>query len=230
MSEQLLTALRDRYRVEREIGRGGMATVYLAEDLKHHRKVAIKVLRQDLSLGPERFLKEIELTAGLQHPHIVPLFDSGSAEGTLYFVMPYLEGESLRARLEREQPLPLDDALRIATEVADALDYAHRHGVVPRDIKPENVLLHDGGALLLAAMTWLRSSGRAPRATVHVPRQVRVDGLPPPRRAPPKLGLVAANAGPTPGQTSRWKARCGYCGSKSLAYPASQSRHPGSGT
>jgi hypothetical protein len=98
MSEQLLAALSDRYRLERELGRGGMASVYLAEDLKHHRKVAIKVLRQDLLFGPERFLKEIELTAGLQHPHIVPLFDSGSADGMLYFVMPYIEGESLRAR------------------------------------------------------------------------------------------------------------------------------------
>jgi serine/threonine-protein kinase len=148
MPEHVLTSLSDRYRIVRELGHGGMATVYLAEDIKHHRNVAIKILRADLSLGPQRFLKEIELTAGLQHPHIVPLFDSGSADGTLYFVMPYIEGESLRARLEREQPLPIDDAVRIATEVADALDYAHRHGVIHRDVKPENVLLHDGHALV----------------------------------------------------------------------------------
>jgi serine/threonine-protein kinase len=150
MTDPILAALSDRYRVDRELGRGGMATVYFAEDLRHHRRVAIKVLRPDLgtSLGSERFLKEIELTAGLQHPHLVPLFDSGSADGMLFFVMPYIEGESLRARLEREKQLPLDDVVGIATEAADALDYAHRHGVVHRDIKPENILLHDGHALV----------------------------------------------------------------------------------
>jgi eukaryotic-like serine/threonine-protein kinase len=150
MTQPVLTALHDRYRIERELGRGGMATVYLAEDLKHHREVAIKVLEADLatSLGPERFLKEIELTAGLQHPHIVPLFDSGSADGALYYVMPYVEGESLRAKLDREKQLSMDEAMRIATEAADALDYAHRHGVVHRDIKPDNILLHDGHALV----------------------------------------------------------------------------------
>jgi Tol biopolymer transport system component len=147
---RLAAAIADRYRVEREIGVGGMATVYLAQDLKHHRRVAIKVLHADLSavLGPERFHKEIELTAGLQHPHILPLFDSGSAEGLLYYVMPHVEGETLRARLERETQLPIADAVRIATEVADALEYAHRHGVIHRDIKPENILLRDGHALV----------------------------------------------------------------------------------
>ena len=143
-------AIAERYRLERELGRGGMATVYLAEDVKHHRGVAIKVLHAELSavLGPERFLKEIELTANLQHPHILPLFDSGSAVGLLYYVMPFVEGETLRGRLERESQLPVDDALRIATEVADALDYAHRHGVIHRDIKPENILIRDGHALV----------------------------------------------------------------------------------
>jgi len=143
-------AVATNYRVERELGAGGMATVYLAEDLKHHRKVAIKVLHAELSavLGPERFLKEIELTASLQHPHILPLFDSGSADGLLYYVMPYVEGESLRDRLTRETQLPVADAVRIATEVADALEYAHRRGVVHRDIKPENVLLRDGHAVV----------------------------------------------------------------------------------
>ena len=148
MPDDLLSALADRYRINRELGRGGMATVYLAEDLKHHRNVAIKVLRPDLSLGPERFLKEIELTAGLQHPHIVPLFDSGSTDGALYYVMPYVEGETLRTKLERQRQLSIEETLRLATETADALDYAHRHGVIHRDIKPENILVHDGHALV----------------------------------------------------------------------------------
>ena len=127
-----------------------MATVYLAEDLKHERKVAIKVLRAELAavIGAERFLTEIKTTANLQHPHILPLHDSGEADGFLYYVMPYVEGESLRDRLSREKQLPIDDAVRIAGEVADALDYAHRQGVIHRDIKPENILLHDGRALV----------------------------------------------------------------------------------
>ena len=143
-------ALADRYTIERELGAGGMATVYLAEDVKHRRKVAIKVLHPELSavLGPERFLKEIELTANLQHPHILALFDSGNVGGLLYYVMPYIDGETLRARLEREGQLPIADALRIATEAADALQYAHDRGVVHRDIKPENILLQNGHALV----------------------------------------------------------------------------------
>jgi eukaryotic-like serine/threonine-protein kinase len=139
----LADSLRDRYVFDRELGRGGMAIVYLAEDLKHHRKVAIKILKPELAatLGPERFLREIRLTAHLQHPHILSVFDSGEAVGQLWYTMPYVEGESLRQRLAREPQLPLDEALRIATEVADALGYAHRHGVIHRDIKPENILL-----------------------------------------------------------------------------------------
>jgi len=147
---RLQDALADRYRIEGEIGAGGMATVYLAQDLRHDRKVALKLLRPELSavIGAERFLAEIKLTANLQHPHILPLFDSGEADAYLFYVMPFVEGESLRARLNREKQLPVAEAVRIATEVASALDYAHRHGVVHRDIKPENILLHDGRALV----------------------------------------------------------------------------------
>ena len=142
----LTAALADRYRLERQLGQGGMATVYLAADLKHDRRVAVKVLRPELAavLGAERFVVEIKTTAALQHPHILPLFDSGSAGGFLYYVMPYIEGETLRSKLDREKQLAVDEAVRIAREVADALDYAHRHGVIHRDIKPENILLHDG--------------------------------------------------------------------------------------
>jgi serine/threonine protein kinase/tetratricopeptide (TPR) repeat protein len=145
---QLGDALRDRYLIERELGRGGMATVYLAQDLKHDRPVALKVLHPELAatLGPERFLREIRLTARLDHPHILPVHDSGEAQGLLWYTMPYVEGESLRDRLRREEQLPLEDAVRVAREVAEALDYAHRHGVVHRDIKPENVLLGEGHA------------------------------------------------------------------------------------
>jgi eukaryotic-like serine/threonine-protein kinase len=147
---KLSAALAGRYVIERELGAGGMATVYLAHDVRHDRKVALKVLRPELAaiLGGERFLKEIRLTANLQHPHILPLHDSGEADGTVFYVMPYVEGESLRDRLNREKQLPVDDAVRIAREVASALDYAHRHDVVHRDIKPENILLHDGQALV----------------------------------------------------------------------------------
>ena len=147
---RLTSALSTRYQMSRQIGVGGMATVYLAHDLRHERDVAIKVLHPDLAaaLGAERFLAEIKTTAKLQHPHILPLLDSGDADGLLYYVMPYVEGESLRTRLERETQLAVDDAVRIAREVASALDYAHRHGVVHRDIKPENILLHDDQALV----------------------------------------------------------------------------------
>ncbi len=148
--DRLKTALADRYAIEKEIGAGGMATVYLAEDLKHHRKVAVKVLRPELAavLGAERFLKEIEVTANLQHPHVVPLFDSGEADTFLYYVMPFVEGESLRDRLNREKRLPIQEAVEIAKDIAAALMHAHGHGVVHRDIKPENVLLIDGEALV----------------------------------------------------------------------------------
>ncbi len=147
---RLARALSDRYRVEREIGAGGMATVFLAHDLRHERDVAIKVLHPDLgaALGGERFLSEIRTTARLQHPHILPLLDSGAADTLLYYVMPLVTGETLRTRLERERQLPVDDAVRIAREVASALEHAHKQGVIHRDIKPENILLQDGSALV----------------------------------------------------------------------------------
>ncbi len=148
--DRLKTALADRYAIEREIGAGGMATVYLAEDIKHHRKVAVKVLRPELAavLGPERFLREIETTANLNHPHILPLFDSGEAGGFLFYVMPYVEGESLRQRLDREKQLPIEDALKIAQEVGDALSFANTRDVIHRDIKPENILFEGGHAVV----------------------------------------------------------------------------------
>ncbi|MBL8996655.1 MAG: protein kinase [Gemmatimonadetes bacterium] len=150
-NDRLAAALADRYRIERELGQGGMATVYLAADLKHDRKVAIKVLKPELAavLGAERFVVEIKTTAALSHPHILPLFDSGEAAGFLFYVMPYIEGETIREKLNRETQFGIEEALKITTEVADALDYAHRHGVIHRDIKPENILLHDGRPMVM---------------------------------------------------------------------------------
>jgi serine/threonine protein kinase/Tol biopolymer transport system component len=143
---QLKESLADRYEIEREIGAGGMATVYLARDIRHDRHVALKLLNPDLGavLGVERFLAEIRVTANLQHPNLLPLFDSGAADGLLFYVMPFVEGESLRARLEREKQLPIDEAIRISVAIANALDYAHSHGVIHRDLKPENLLLQAG--------------------------------------------------------------------------------------
>ena len=148
--DTLASALDGRYEIEREIGRGGMATVYLARDVRHDRPVALKLLSPELGavLGAERFLSEIKVTANLQHPNLLPLFDSGEANGLLFYVMPYVEGETLRHRLDREKQLPVDEAVRIAAGIAGALDYAHRHGVIHRDLKPENVLLHDGQPLV----------------------------------------------------------------------------------
>ena len=149
-ADRLANALTDRYRIERELGQGGMATVYLAQDLRHDRRVALKVLRPDLAavIGAERFLQEIRTTANLQHPHILPLHDSGQVDGTVFYVMPYVEGESLRDRISRDKQLPVDQALQVAREVADALGYAHERGVIHRDIKPENILLQRGHALV----------------------------------------------------------------------------------
>jgi serine/threonine protein kinase/tetratricopeptide (TPR) repeat protein len=147
---RLNLALKDRYRILRELGVGGTATVYLADDLKHHRKVAVKVPHPELvvAVGSERFLREIETTAGMRHPHVLPLYDSGDADGLLYYVMPFVEGSSLRARMDQERQLPLDDALRLIGEVAEALIYAHGRGVIHRDVKPGNILLENGRAVV----------------------------------------------------------------------------------
>src|SRR2546422_223900 len=147
---RLQASLADRYSIDCAVGRGGMATVFLAADRKHHRSVAIKVLHPELatSLGVERFLREIDIAAGLTHPHILPLYDSGRAVDLLYYVMPYIEGETLRGRLERERQLSIADAIRIACEIADALAYAHSRGVVHRDIKPENIMFSAGSAVV----------------------------------------------------------------------------------
>jgi len=147
----MAAALGDRYIIERELGRGGMATVYLAEERKHGRKVAIKVLRPEITaaLGTDRFLREIGIAAQLSHPHIVALIDSGEAAGLLYYVQPHVPGGSLRERLDETRQLPVKDALRIAQEVGAGLDFAHRKGFVHRDVKPENILFADGHAVML---------------------------------------------------------------------------------
>jgi serine/threonine-protein kinase len=150
LGERLQNELNDRYVIERELGRGGMAVVFLARDVRHDRPVAIKVFRSDVgdASGAQRFRREIRLLARLQHPHILPLYDSGTVGETSYFVSPFVDGETLRERLRREQRLPIDEAVRLAIEVADALDFAHTNGVVHRDIKPENILLHDGHSVV----------------------------------------------------------------------------------
>jgi len=166
---RLRAALAGRYAIERELGRGGMATVYLADDVKHRRVVAVKVLRPELaaSLGPERFLREVEIAARLNHPHILALYDSGEADGFLFYVMPHIKGESLRAKLEREQQLPVEEALAITRHVASALSHAHAHDVIHRDIKPENILLHEGEAMVADFGIALAVNAAADRRVTH---------------------------------------------------------------
>src|SRR2546428_3780163 len=186
---RLTTALVGRYAIERELGAGGMATVYLARDLKHDRDVALKVLRPELAavLGAERFLQEIRISARLDHPHILTLIDSGESDGFVWYVLPYVRGESLREKLTREQQLSIEEAVRIATQVASALDYAHHHGVIHRDIKPENILLHEGEAVV---------------ADFGIALAVREAGGPPPTqsggslRPPPYISPEQATGGP----------------------------------
>ncbi|NNF39596.1 MAG: serine/threonine protein kinase, partial [Gemmatimonadetes bacterium] len=204
MIDRLNSALGDRYTIQRELGAGGMATVYLADDPKHQRKVAIKVLHPELSavIGAERFLTEIRTTANLQHPHILPLFDSGEADGLLFYVMPWVDGESLRDRLDRERQLPVKEAVRITAAIASALDYAHRQGIIHRDIKPENILLHDGQPLvadfgIALALTAAGSSGRMTETglslgTPHYmsPEQASGEGTVDPRSDVYALGCV----------------------------------------
>ena len=165
--ERLNAALADRYAIERELGSGGMATVYLADDVKHHRKVAVKVLRPELAsaIGPDRFLREIEIVAKLNHPHILALYDSGEAGGFLFYVMPYVKGESLRQRIHREKLLPIEQAISITRHAASALDHAHAHGVIHRDIKPENILLHEGEAMVADFGIALAVTGGGQRLT-----------------------------------------------------------------
>lgn len=192
--DRLTSALGSSYRIERELGQGGMATVYLAEDLKHKRKVALKVLRPELAavLGAERFVQEITTTAALQHPHILPLFDSGTADGFLYYVMPFIDGETLRAKLDRETQLGVEEAVRIAVEVADALDYAHHQGVIHRDIKPENILLANGRPMVadfgIALAVSAAAGGRMTETGLSLGTPRRPDGGARSRPAPPASG------------------------------------------
>src|SRR2546428_1665326 len=161
--DSLNAALAGRYAIERELGSGGMATVYLARDVKHHRQVAVKVLRPELAaaLGPDRFLREVEIAARLNHPHILALYDSGEANGFLFYVMPYVAGESLRHRLAREKQLPVEEALGIIRHAAAALGHAHAQGVIHRDVKPENILLYEGEAMVADFGIALAVSGAA---------------------------------------------------------------------
>jgi serine/threonine-protein kinase len=201
---QLNAALEGRYIIEREIGQGGMATVYLADDLKHERQVAVKVLKPEISavLGAERFLSEIKTTANLQHPNILPLFDSGEAGGQLFYVMPYVEGESLRQRLDREQQLSVDEAVEIVNDVAAALEEAHDAGVIHRDIKPANILLRKGKPLLsdfgIALAVSAAGEGRLTETGLSLgtpyymsPEQASADRAPTPATDVYSLGCVA---------------------------------------
>jgi serine/threonine-protein kinase len=212
---RLNAALAGRYRIEREIGAGGMATVYLAEDVKHHRKVAIKVLREDLgaSVGGARFLREIEIAAQLQHPNILPLLDSGEADGLLYYVMPFVEGQSLRQRLAHEHELPIGEAVRIVVELVDALSYAHSRGVVHRDIKPDNIMLSGRHALITdfgVARALSEATGRNVITTLGValgtPAYMAREQATADPNVDHRADIYAAGA-VAPGRWCRWRGR-----------------------
>jgi eukaryotic-like serine/threonine-protein kinase len=193
LRERLQSGLRDRYRLERELGRGGMATVFLAQDLRHDRPVALKVLHPELAatLGPDRFQREIKLAARLQHPHILTVHESGDTDGHLWFTMPFVEGESLRGRLHRDKQLPIDDALRIATDTARALAYAHQHGVIHRDIKPENLLLTTDGSTLVADFGIARALGGSDDRLTQTGMSVGTPAYMSPEQAAGERGLDA---------------------------------------
>jgi serine/threonine protein kinase len=223
---RLKASLSGRYEIEGEIGAGGMATVYLAMDLKHHRKVAVKVLHPELAslLGAERFLNEIRVTAGLQHPHILALHDSGEADSFLYFIMPYVEGESLRSRLMREGALPIPEAVELLREIADGLAYAHERGVVHRDIKPDNVLLSGRHALLAdlgiakAVSDTTPGANSPPWAWWWGPRSTW------PRSKP--LPIPRWTIGPISILSGSWPTRCSRAGRRSAAGPGKRSWRP----
>ena len=220
LAARLQAALAGHYTVDREAGRGGMATVYLAQDLKHDRRGALKVLHPELAatLGADRFLREIQIAARLQHPHILPLYYSGQADTLLYYVMPFVDGESLRDRLVRVKQLPVDDAVKISRDVAAALDYAHRQGIVHRDIKPENVMLSEGEAVVTdfgiakavsAAGESLTQIGMAVGTPAYMsPEQATGDGEPDGRSDIYSLGCVLfemlTGGAPFSGLMSRW--------------------------
>jgi serine/threonine protein kinase len=206
-AQRLTAALADRYRIERELGAGGMATVYLAHDLKHDRKVAIKVLKPELAavLGADRFVVEIRTTAALQHPHILPLFDSGEAKGFLFYVMPFIDGETLRTRLDRETQLGVEESVRITRDIADALDYAHHHGVIHRDIKPENILLQNGRPMVADFGIALAVSAAAGGRMTETGLSLGTPHYSRPSRRPLKR---KSRRGPT---CSHWPACCTKC-------------------
>ena len=234
---QLSIALADRYRVERELGRGGMATVFLAHDLRHKRSVALKVLHPELAetLGPARFQREIETAARLQHPHILSVIDSGDAAGHLWFTMPFVEGESLRDRLRRERQLSVEEAVRIAREAAQALQYAHEHGVIHRDIKPENLLLTADGNTLVADFGIARGLGRGDEAAHQHRRHHWHARLHEPgaggRRPPPRSrGATSTASGAcctrcSPASRPSPRPRCRRSSSSGSAAPAPNVRH-----
>ena len=218
---QLQEELGTGYTLERELGHGGMATVFLARDLKHDRPVALKVLHPELamSLGPERFLREIKLAARLQHPHILTVLDSGETAGRLWFTMPFVEGDSLRDRLRRERQLPVEDALRIAREAAQALQYAHGHGVIHRDIKPENLLLTDDGNTLVADFGIARSLGSG------TDEKLTETGLVVGTPAYMSPEQAAGDRGSTPAPTSTaWRPCCTRCSPASRRSPGRRRR------